>query len=194
MMKPVETIIRGNKRAEIYYDELADSPRDNCDWLGTMVCGHRSYILGDEQICVGDYGSWEEVKQYLIDDRHAKVILPLSLYDHSGITMSVGIRGGWDCGQVGYIYVSEEDCIKEYGQNYSISKIEDMLRAEVEVYDFYLRNEVYGFRIFENKHNVNKCPHCNKIIDEQDDEEEIDACWGFYGMKDVMSAVEEVIG
>lgn len=196
MRDPVEVIEKNGKRAEIYYDEDAENPRKDgfCDWLGTMICGHGSYILGDEKINVSEFGSWDEVERYLIDERHARVILPLSLYDHSGITMCIGRCHGWDSGQVGFIYVSEEDCIKGYGKDYDVSKIEDVLRSEVEVYDHYLTGEVYGFKIFENQHVVNKCPHCDGIVSEGDEGVEIDSCWGFYGMDDVRQAVEEAIG
>jgi len=43
------------------------------------------------------------------------IILPLYLYDHSGITMNTtGFSCGWDSGQVGYIVMSYEKIRKEY--------------------------------------------------------------------------------
>lgn len=43
-------------------------------------------------------------------------ILPLYLYDHSGITMSTtSFNDRWDSGQVGYIYASREDFINNTG-------------------------------------------------------------------------------
>ena len=56
---------------------------------------------------------------------------------------------------------------------------------EVETYDYYLRGEVYGYTLEEKVHykDETRCPHCNEIIkvDEYDDWEEVDSCWGFYG-------------
>jgi hypothetical protein len=196
-MKPFEVIKKGDERAELYFDEFAENPRTSCDgWLGTMVCGHRNYLLGDEQISFGDYYSWEEIEKYLIDERHAKVILPLSLYDHSGITMSVGRCHGWDSGQVGFIYTTDERCAKNYGKSdYSVEEVERILRAEVETYDQYLRNEVYGYRIFEKQKIINKCPHCNEVISESEEDVEIDSMWGFYGsLIDFREEVEALMG
>lgn len=97
-------------------------------------------------------------------------ILPLYLYDHSGISMSVGSFIGraqhaqWDSGQVGWIYATPEDIEKEYGDlsPESYEKAEALLNSEVETYDLYLRGQCYGFRLFENG-------------------EETDSCWGFLG-------------
>lgn len=57
-----------------------------------------------------------------VDERLLKVIsekyivLPLYLYDHSGITMNTtGFSCPWDSGQVGWIYASKEDALKEFG-------------------------------------------------------------------------------
>jgi hypothetical protein len=102
------------------------------------------------------------------------VILPLYLYDHSGITMSTGpFSCPWDSGKVGFIYVSMERARKEWsGTDEEIrEKAKKYLRSEVEEYDQYLTGDVWGYRIFET-------------ASEEDDEEgeEHDSCWGFYGM------------
>ncbi len=98
------------------------------------------------------------------------IILPLNLYDHSLLSMSVSSFLGraqhaeWDSGQVGWIYATPEDIQKEYGSltSESYGKAEALLKSEVESYDHYLRGECYGFRLFENG-------------------EETDSCWGFLG-------------
>jgi len=196
-MEPVETIVKGNKRAEIYYDELAQSPRDgmyNDCHLGHMVCMHRNYCLGDEQLSSKDFDCWEQVGNYLVEERDAKVILPLYLYDHSGLSINTrSFNDQWDSGMVGFIYADRKSCVKEFGENFDPAKIEDILRTEVEVYDYYLSGQVYGFKIFERKHNIDRCPHCNEILDERDEDEEIDACWGFYGLNDVREVVDDVL-
>lgn len=192
----VEEIKKGNKRAVIVYDEFAEDPRTWFEPLGTMVCGHKRYRLGDEQINVSDYESWDEIEEYLVKERNAEIILPLYLYDHSGITMNTtGFSCGWDSGKVGYIYISKEKCIEEFGENYDKKKITKYLIDEVDEYDSYLTGEVYGFKMFETKHRVNRCPHCDGIYDEEDIEEEMDACWGFYGdIKYVREEVHALLG
>ena len=102
--------------------------------------------------------------------RTKNIILPLNLYDHSGISMSVSSFIGraqhaeWDSGQVGWIYATPEDIQKEYGNlsAESFEKTENLLTSEVETYNYYLTNQCYGFRLYENG-------------------EELDSCWGFLG-------------
>lgn len=96
------------------------------------------------------------------------IILPLYLYDHSGITISTGpFSCPWDSGQVGYIYISKEKAKKEYNwkcmNKTRIEKIKSYLESEVKTYDDYLTGNVYGY----------------VISNEEDDH--IDSCWGFFG-------------
>ena len=117
------------------------------------------------------------------------VILPLGLYDHSGITMYIGGRhafdsAGWDSGQVGFIYCSLEKALYEWGTkgqehlgwdgeaNYTLAPdgtkrtlrqaAELYLTGEVEEYDQYLTGQVYGY-----------------VVEAEDGEE--DSCYGYFG-------------
>lgn len=138
-------------------------PRKECDQLGTMICAHKRYSLGDEQV-TGQYDSWEDAKENVIPKN--ATVLPLYLYDHSGITMNTtGFHCPWDSGQVGFIYVSDELARTLLGWK-SITrqrreKIRQYLKNEVEEYDRYLRGDVWGF----------------EIVDEDGDV--VDSCYGF---------------
>lgn len=104
------------------------------------------------------------------------VILPLYLYDHSGITMSTSsFNDRWDSGQVGWIYVTKQRLVEE-GVEEQAGK--EVLVSEVEVYDKYLRGDVYGFILEEKDED-------GEVVDE------IDSCWGFYGLEHIS---EELIG
>ena len=154
MDEPIETVEHDSHKIKIYQDELPESPR-NWDNLGTMVCWHRNYNLGDEQpksspneflpglaidldhTLEDKIEHWENGKGWahlsneyddavkrsdgivsnLIADvlDNNAVMLPLSLFDHSGITMNTtGFSCPWDSGQVGWIYISYEKIRKEY--------------------------------------------------------------------------------
>lgn len=100
------------------------------------------------------------------------IILPLHLYDHSNITISTSeFPCNWDSGQVGWIYVSHDDIIKNFG-SLDIEKAKKALINEVEIYDEYIRGEVYGFVLEEMK----KCECYGK-----EEWIEIDSCYGFFG-------------
>ena len=154
---------------EIEQDSSPESPR-TWDNLGTMVCFHKRYDLGDKtDYRSEDYDSWDELRQGIIDNEGEVFMLPLYLYDHSGITMSTRpFNCNWDSGQVGYIFVSRNKVKKE---GIDETKVLDYLKGEVETYDQYLTGDVWGYRVYE----VETCSlgHEHKTL--------VDSCWGFFG-------------
>ena len=104
------------------------------------------------------------------------MILPLYLYDHSGITMNTcGFSCPWDSGQVGWIYADKAMIEQEHGKITPeiLEKVRQTLEAEVKEYDYYLTNQCYGFQLFK-------------------EDVEVDSCWGFLGeIRDVQDAVKE---
>lgn len=195
---------------KLYQDTDPQDPRDN-DNLGTMVCWHRNYSLGDEQPNVS-VTEWLESRLELSDvitarlwkkaekqadayahthDREKRnpsywykeelmerfektnIVMPLFLYDHSGITMNTtGYSCPWDSGQVGIIYASYATIRKEYGNagNKNRTKAMHLLGCEVKEYDDYLTGDVYGY-----------------VTDIGE------SCWGYYGLDECRKAAEEAV-
>ncbi len=177
MQDPVYEEAHHGHTIKIYYDPDAESPQEWSN-LGMLICWHRRYRLGDSH----HYDSPEAFLRDLADvsdqsdlsmnqmleraERKA-VILPVFLYDHSGLAMNtIGFHCPWDSGQVGYIYVTLEAVRQEFGLKRVTKalreKAADILRGEIVSYDAYLGGRVYGYVI-------------------EQDGEEIDACWGFVG-------------
>ena len=157
-----------NHKIELFIDENAESPRE-WDNLGTMVCFHRSYELGDKH----KY-TVEEIKDLL--DRKDVLALPLYLYDHSGITISTKpFSCPWDSGQVGIVFVEYSKIKEEYSVKRISPKIRERARkcliGEVETYDTFLRGEVLGY-----------------VVDDDGD-----SCWGYYSEEDAISEARSVI-
>jgi hypothetical protein len=135
------------------------------------------------------------------------VVLPVYIYDHSGITLNTtGFSCPWDSGQVGWIvcdldkarecfmlgktvptddnpynFVPDEtttwDTPIKYPRQDDPSQLEEVtlreatkrnLRIEVETYSQYIQGDIYGFIVEERE-------------SEDDEWEEKDSCWGFYG-------------
>ena len=166
MFDPIETIDYKSCTIEIYMDDDADDPR-NWDNLGHMTCFHNRYSLGDSH----NYNNLVELSE-TINDKNS-IILPLYLYDHSGITINTtGFSCPWDSGQVGIIYMTKEEIRKEY--NWKVitknrrEKIYEYLINEVKIYDDFLTGNVYGFM------TKDKCG------------DDIESCWGFFGETDYM--------
>jgi hypothetical protein len=177
----VEKFEHAGLTCEIHIEEYAE----DCDprqWenLGTMVCWHPDYYRGDYQITDGngrgavkkafhrnDFESMYQLRRYLGIAHGAVCILPLTVYEHSGITMFVGGKhdypfdsAGWDTTVVGFIYATRAD-MERCGT--PEDKVEGALKQEVETYDSWLRGEVYGWAVYDT------------------DGEILDGCGGYVG-------------
>jgi hypothetical protein len=77
----------------------------------------------------------------------------------------------WDSGQVGYIYITREKIRSEYSAKRISKKLLERVRGylvgEVKTYDMYLTGDVYGYTVEDSEGN------------------DVDSCWGFFGMEDV---------
>ncbi len=155
MLDILETIDYRGKKIEIHQDTHPMCPRTDSDPLGTMICFHKSYGLGDEHT----YSIHNAIA--MLQDKNL-IALPLYLYDHSGITMSTtAFSCRWDSGQVGIIFVTKKAIREEYKwdkiNKARVAKILSYLQREVKEYDQYLTGDVYGYTTGD------------------------DSCWGFYG-------------
>ncbi len=157
------------------------------DVVGNDEQGARRYERMLDMVCVSkDVRSGAKGHQQAVDERLMNMIrqkyimLPLYLYDHSGITMNTtGYSCPWDSGQVGWIYASKEDALREFGGKVLTAEkraqAENLMRGEVETYDCYLRGECYGYELYKNGQLE-------------------DSCWGFLGEWDgVRQAMEDYL-
>ena len=188
---------------DTYQDDQPDDPR-NWDNLGTMVCWHRNYLLGDHckspdgrtihgkrmgnsELVAGFRDPDEFTEWYSQNKNEVCVILPLVLLDHSGLWMGtesfIEDVGGWDSSNVGYIFVTKEQVRNEFNckriNRKLIERVRGILQCEVETYSKYISGEVYGF-----------------MIDGMDDACAMgicDGCWGFYDYDDMIVSAKESI-
>lgn len=179
-MNPIETIIHNGKTIEIYQDEDPTNPREN-DNADIMICFHGRYNLGDKHnYRTSDFSGWDEMAEQIRKDYKPVTMLPLYLYDHSGITISTSpFSCPWDSGQIGFILISRETALKENFSKRINKKIkswaERYVKASVEEYDQYLTGDIYGYVI------------------KDENGEETDSCWGFYGLEAVKDETQTII-
>jgi hypothetical protein len=189
-MEPIDTYEHEGITINVYPDDSpeAGNPREG-DQLTTLVCWHPDYVLGDEQI-QGSRGAVEtpfheggegvtsmrQVYRYLGIVREAVCILPLYLYDHSGISITAGAPNpfdnptvrrddfgqgmGWDTSMVGFVYTTHERITELCGDGepyHSDEWIREQVEQDVRLYDMYLQGAVYGYVVAEDSHEESSC-------------------------------------
>jgi len=131
-------------------EEVLCNPRED-DNLGSMVCYHRRYDLGDKNPYLPghfkpnerDFAGWGEMQKYLEKVHDLAVCLPIYMFEHSVIALRTKpFSCPWDSGRIGFIFVSKEKLRKEYGVKRItaslVAKAVRTLEAEVEEYNQYL--------------------------------------------------------
>ena len=145
---------------EVVIDDDPENPAKNWDMFGTMVLWDR---------CRYDFGHETADRETLfeISNDPGNIVLPVYMYDHSGITINTtGFSCPWDSGQVGIMYCTKKKAVYEFGKKLCTPKVREAaikcMTSEVESIDRYLTGQVYGFRVLDP------------------DGEEVNSCWGFF--------------
>ena len=176
----------GYEARYIIHDNIAEDPRD-WDNLGHMFCFHKRYTFGDKYDETSEqFNDWDEIEKYLYKEKKAVICLPLFVYDHSTVSMRTyrhGQHSAWDCGQVGFIYVTAEDIQKCYNvkriSKTILKRAEDVLTSEVDTYDKYLQGDVYCLVKETYTKDKEKIDH--------------DTVGGFFGYYDAVKALDTEI-
>lgn len=218
----------GDWRVVLVYDDTGDveSPRSEDGNATVMWCRHSRYNLGDRDGDIVDEVSsfvdemleWhsgnavtEAVVKHLVRKYGATIVRPLYLYDHSGLALSAGANlvgdlrdttaekrrafvgdyGGWDTSYIGFVFDTAES--REH-----VPDIEKAVETEVEVYDSYLQNDVYGIRVERRVITTvtKRDPLTDELVDEDeydDTWDEVDSCWGFIGRKWAEAEAKETL-
>ena len=188
----IEQFTHKGHSIKIEYDHDPENPRDD-DNLGVMICWNRRNPHGDkhkfsnsepffltllDNETAEQLENWREVASLLADYTQDEVIdeaysamlheaaikqvilLSLHFYEHGGVTVRAGDP---ECGSEGYIYMTLKDAEKEFDGDRE--KALSCLKQEVKTYAEYLEGSVYGY-VIENA-----------------DGDEVDSCWGFYGLE-----------
>ena len=156
---------------EIQYDQNAESPRE-WDNICVFHTHHNNYSFGDKNY--NDSESIHEAQRTA--ERAGDIILPLYMYDHSGITISLSpFSCRWDSGQVGFVQILRKKMIEEFGKKILTPKLKtralEIAESEVEILDCYIRGEVFGY-----------------VVDDY-----YDSCWGYYSIKDALEEAKSVV-
>lgn len=147
-------------KIEVENDSDSDNPRSWSNLGEFCVSNHSRYIRNESDF---DLESLD-----LKHLRKTHIVLPVSVYDHSGVSIYIGSPcDRWDSGQIGWYIVSKEKIRSEYNVKRISQKLRERvisyLENEVETYNKWVNNEVYSFTLYHNG-------------------EEEDSCGGFYNI------------
>ena len=172
----IETIEYRGYTIKIATDNVPINPREELDNTGKMVFFHGWYNLGDDHnYDPGD--SIEELIESIKENEDVLLILPVSMYDHSGISFYHGQPTNyWDSGYIGVHYITKESWKKIHGDSeFSEEEGVRILKSELETYQQYINGEVYLYDVIDLDGNS------------------IDSCGGYYGYDYVEKAAKEAV-
>ena len=190
-------------RLVIEQEPFPEDPR-SWDNIGTMLCCHRDYHLGDcntneeteqqfAEIC-RKYGKSDEEIDEMAFAEEVQFILeqddvcgfPLWLYDHSGISISTRRQCSWDSSFVGLIFVEKDSYLAQMGLKEDIYwkvRAEKTLESEIEIYNDFLEGNVCQWVLYEPTIIIRQSMDGKELSREIDEEgEEVDGIGGYYNL------------
>lgn len=157
----------------IKQDNDAESP---AEWGGV---GEIAYLnsarttLGTERVSTD---RMDEISQGIRDG--SLIGKPVYAYVHSGSTISTTpFSCQWDSGPSGFVYCTKDEAVSEEVKKILTAEVKakalGWLENLVETFDQYIKGEVFGFVI----------ERIALDADGEESTEEVDSCWGHYGLK-----------
>ena len=151
-------------RLVIKYDNYADSPRNWCNIGKFITIDSRCDSPDDDSDFIyvvketAQYAKNTEnhidlIKKMLADDYDEEVIyiVPISKYEHSGISYSIGKSFGFDYSNNGF-YIVTKKSLNIFGlTEYNEETLNEYILNELEVYNQYVNGQVYLFELYDNE-------------------------------------------
>lgn len=177
MYDAIETVKVGSVVGSLYPDDYPSDPREEWENATTLAMpGHRRYELGDKD--ARQRYAWCETIDELADALHDDgyvTLVPIYLYDHSGLAIRAGAGfgeidpQGWDSGIVGFGAMSADQWNASMGAIWrgdpaQGEKMREIIIGEIETYGQYLSGDVYSV-----------------VIEHAATGEILDSCGGFHG-------------
>lgn len=154
------------RRFRIVTDECYLNPFDDWDCMPRLYSFHRNFRVSNRDIMgSGRYGN--ALQELLTEVPDVGAYVPVYLYDHSGRTVkTTPFNCPWDSGLAGFLFVTKQE-IRDWRGCQRVGKIVvkrevEILESQVKLLDNILTGQVFGFQVEENG-------------------EEVDSCYGFYG-------------
>ncbi len=145
---------------KIIQDSDVEAP-ENDDGLFIVTTRNRYFEVlhdgKDARTCMEDK---ELCKQYWI--------FPLNAYIHSGVSLSLSsgypYNDQWDGGQIGFVFAAKSEWRYRTRELKKCCSAQTAAAGHVQTWNQFLSGDVWGYDITQ-------------------DDEDIDSCWGFYGLE-----------
>lgn len=172
-------MLHDNLSLKISIDEFPMHPRHDFDNLTQIYALHKRYAFSEIKLDNSNCNSWTDEYKLICKAFDIALILPLYLYDHSGLTIATEpFSCRWDSGQLGYIFITKDNLRKSFSckriTHNILSKAKESLNAEIKIFDLYLRGEVYIVEVMDDSKNV------------------LDSCGSIYGHQYAQKIGEEL--
>jgi len=174
-----KTSITTEPRLVIEHDEHTSSPREWSN-LGYFITVDRRVYSPDRnpelENIVRETGEQATSQAEHIDEIERRIneettetvlaIYPITKYEHSGVSYSLGTAHGFDYSNNGF-YIVTDKTAKEIGAKKK--DYEKIIKSELEVYNKYANGECYQFCLYNEQGELE------------------DSCGGFYDIEDIRS-------
>ena len=214
-----EDIYYKGYKIKIRQDEDSESPNEWGDENLFLVYDHRQFTVKREGFNVESIYHWMYAKEIVefgddVDGNYQEemdgytelnnyFIFPVEAYIHSGVSLSLfsGTKHcNWDSSVSGYVLASKEE-FKD------LETATNAAEGLIETWNQYLYGDVYGYIIEEpnTTYSISKAGFeyhlkdgttirdLEKEFDIEDNWEEVDSCWGFYGQDAAINEAKLVI-
>lgn len=182
-MKTYKTTVE-KPRIEIYHDPFASSPREDTN-LGYFITFDQYYNSPDKsdwlETVIKDTGEVaKDVNDHMrliknridehSDGEKVVAIYPVTKYEHSAVSYSLGSKHGFDYSNNGFYIITDKT------QNIigvEAKDFEKVIKEELSLYTKYVNGEVWGITVYDENGEIQ------------------DTCSGFYDIEDMRSGLPE---
>lgn len=194
-----------NYVVEIQKDDEPWDPREENDTnIVKLMCWHPRYRLGDahgyknpddflddmlrKYTNVSEDDAYDMSISEKLTEIHKNsdiVMLPVYLYEHSGLALYLSAPGGgcdsFDTSMLGWAVLEKEDFLRVGLDSaaWGAEKAKEIITDEFNVYSQYINGDVYGYTLYD--------------MENEDEPEEIDSCWGFFGADVVKNGIADSV-
>ena len=191
-MTTLDGVYVRTKEDELYFitAQYDDNPVNPHEEYGSieLVTNRNRYFSGD--IVCSDPRNELEARKSIGQEF---VALPLYMYAHSGVAISVSpYSDSWDSGQIGYAVCTKENAVEMFGTDKNWrNNAAKIIRNEIQEYDSYLTGPNYVYELYQYDADADSWEMTDSISGyHSDDEDEMFEAFFNSGVAEIIQEEE----